>query len=205
MDIQEWIALRKLTSAQFVKLSVGQRRERQKCFAVSVSYPKICSELQQIIHQPGEAARLFVYSVFDTLQPNTGKYISRKHDNLVMLSKANTVLLLSNTEEGATSRGQNVMETRIWSLLTWASKQSVINGLATNKSTLSNTVKITRNTFAVSHFEGCVLRRSHLSAAYVTEDALFQKSNHYIPKKERNYSNLDFWRNNSHFIIVIFM
>ncbi len=36
----------------------------------------------------------------------------------------------------------------------------------------------------LSHFKGCALLSSHLSTAYIIAAASFQKSDHYIPKKE---------------------
>lgn len=52
---------------------------------------------------------------------------------------------------------------------------------------------------AVSHFKGCALRRSHLSAKYVFWAASIQKSNHYIPKKEIAVIYTS-WRITIHFI-----
>ncbi len=42
---------------------------------------------------------------------------------------------------------------------------------------------------AVSQTEGCILRRSHLKAAYVIKTGLFQLTEHYIPESKAYYNN----------------
>ncbi len=45
-------------------------------------------------------------------------------------------------------------------------------------------------TVAVSQTEGCILRRPHLSAAYVIKLGLFQLTEHYICESKAYYNKL---------------